>query len=764
MAEVPPQQYPATAPATVPNGQPGTVTAQPVPVPPGWVYDDTNIYRHRDYAGRVTKKPKSDRYLNHKDGKLRNLIVQCTDEIFRGPRIRHGNGPAFALVFCFWSFGDGRVENQGCYAPVPYYFHGDAKVWGNLLENLYYQDVRPALATNNHVYRLLKPRYLCFLNNPYDAKQPGVHIRSVSEWEQEVAAHGNVNLNYLFVAWSTRQFSVHSQEDMMALLQLAERACREANLPAFWISSHCMIDPRELEEDVYRISDIVRGAQKMVIIVGPPPQSYPGQVAVDTDSLLQQWGSRLWTFPEILLSPGNSVSVYNRALGPDSPPLVITKNQFAARVWADTDASLSGQLLDHYAGKLELTRLELSVILLKCLFTCHTNTWLPGDHSYALMGLLHLRPKVDKDDSAFQAFARISLSNDSDQLLERAISILPATGPSQPWHDFSDAYGSQLWDIAPTCQVAGVCGDDTVILDGARGASIRWKSFYYVAFSTKFSWKRLISLFLLQYQGYFFIAGVAIAATISSTSKAGSSSSSSSYTRGSSYYGSGSAPSSGGVSSSGAKAAAALCFLIWIWLWLLTPNLVRTCLGGKLTDVQAALFGFEGYLNAPTVERAIFGGNFNRLGWSVNGSPLSRSYVNEHGERIAVDPTKDPNVKAKVEQAMRATGPGQMRIFTLVDTYNMQMTLFEAERPPVCLFLCGAEGGMQRAVACSYDFTTGTFYRETVLRMPTTSLNRMDRTSRIKLGLSRPVGWFQVRPAAPPIVPMMPVPPGASQV
>jgi len=31
----------------------------------------------------------------------------------------------------------------------------------------------------------------------------------------------------------------------------------------------------------------------------------------------------------------------------------------------------------------------------------------------------------------------------------------------------------------------------------------------------------------------------------------------------------------------------------------MTPNLVRVSLGGKLTGVQAALFGFEGYLNAP---------------------------------------------------------------------------------------------------------------------------------------------------------------------
>jgi len=44
---------------------------------------------------------------------------------------------------------------------------------------------------------------------------------------------------------------------------------------------------------------------------------------------------------------------------------------------------------------------------------------------------------------------------------------------------------------------------------------------------------------------------------------------------------------------------------------------------------------------------------------------------------------------------------------------------------------------MKRAVGCSYDWTTGTLYRETVLRMPTTVLNRMERVNRLKFGLKR---------------------------
>jgi hypothetical protein len=125
MAEIQLSPLPTTASTAPSKSRWGTGTAQPVPVPPreprpprtpeeipislmawlhvfasqwtwrwkfvhhyqkpGWVYDDANIYRHRDYADRIVNKSKSDRYLHHRNGKLRNLIVQCTDEIFRGP-------------------------------------------------------------------------------------------------------------------------------------------------------------------------------------------------------------------------------------------------------------------------------------------------------------------------------------------------------------------------------------------------------------------------------------------------------------------------------------------------------------------------------------------------------------------------------------------------------------------------------------------------------------------------------------------------------
>ena len=92
---------------------------------------------------------------------------------------------------------------------------------------------------------------------------------------------------------------------------------------------------------------------------------------------------------------------------------------------------------------------------------------------------------------------------------------------------------------------------------------------------------------------------------------------------------------------------------------------------------------------------------------------------------------------------------GQTKVFTLVDTFNMTATLFYAVRPPTVLVMGGTEGGMKRAIACSFDITTGTLYRETVLRMPSQSADRMESLPRIRLGLRRPFLDSDVRRIQP---------------
>lgn len=231
-------------------------------------------------------------------------------------------------------------------------------------------------------------------------------------------------------------------------------------------------------------------------------------------------------------------------------------------------------------------------------------------------------------DNPTQIHHRLSLANDSDKLLERYLCTLPAS-PTQPWYDMADAYHSRLWDIEPYCQVAAICERDTIVLDGARGASIRWKSFFPVGFTTGFSWKRSFAVLCMQNNGTIFVVAIVLL--------------------------------SASMGNPALVVVGLVALLLALAVWVHSPTLIRTTYGGKLAEVQAALFGFEGYVNAPAVERSIFGGCFGRLGWSVNGSPLSRSTVNEFGERIGVDPTKDPAVRQLVEDSKHAR-PGDMRV------------------------------------------------------------------------------------------------------
>ena len=355
----------------------------------------------------------------------------------------------------------------------------------------------------------------------------------------------------------------------------------------------------------------------------------------------------MWTFPEVLLSPGRTISVYTRD-GNLQSPLVVAKNQFAAQVWTYMEPDVARHLIDHYLGSISLSHLEQAVLALKCLYSRRTTEYLPGDQAYALMGLLRLRPQVDRTDTAFQAFSRLSLANDSDGLLERYICTLPLT-KEQPWYDMTDAYESSLWDITPYCQVAGIADNDTIIIDGAWGISIRWKTFYPVYWSTGPSWKRWFSAIAVEWNGAFFITAIALIASGASANN--STTVSDGFTTTTYTSNAGTAMIIPGV----------MFLLLFLYIWLITPNLVRVIYGGKFADTQAEMFGFEGHLNAPTIERAIFGGNFGRFSWTTNGSPLSRSVVNEFGERVGIDPCKDPEIRMKVEAAKQAR-PGDMRV------------------------------------------------------------------------------------------------------
>jgi hypothetical protein len=181
-------------------------------------------------------------------------------------------------------------------------------------------------------------------------------------------------------------------------------------------------------------------------------------------------------------------------------------------------------------------------------------------------------------------------------------------------------------------------------------------------------------------------------------------------------------------------------FLLAVAIILTSPYLLLTAYTGKFWGTQAWFFGIEGYVPIEIIERNLFGIALGRLKWSTNGSKLSEHHEAKDisalvGECEAVLPKIPETHPHQTSQYPRPTHNGRERLFTLVDTYSMTVTLFRAARPPAAVMICGREGGMQRAVLCSYDWRTQTFCRETVLRMKTIVVEKMFRIDRFRFSL-----------------------------
>ncbi|KAL4738835.1 hypothetical protein BDV11DRAFT_170577 [Aspergillus similis] len=581
--------------------------------------------------------------------------------------------------------------------------------------------------------RLLRPRYLCLAD-----KEPKDRIISVLQWERLYGPEAS--LEYLFIAYTAEQFPL--DEDLDELHAIAARAAKAAGLPAYWIACSCMPDDDkhrplpdqavDLAGDLYRISDVVRGCHSLVIIVGSPQDS---PAPPTTETLLRQWGRRMWTFPEVVLSPSHKeITIYTRGTNLDHP-LRVRKALFPRLAWAD--ASDSQQLIDHYEGLQPLGYLQLVALALKCLAARKTIAYFPGDMVYALQGLLWCRPEVNPQDTAFQAFCRLSLANDSNHLLERLICLSPS-GPGSEWHNLEDFWNCKLWNINPCCQVVGVADNDSVILSGAFGCSIRWDSFPRVRL-IKPSEKSIIEIkgqllcfYIIAFLFFFSEISVLFTLLVTHIAVSGDPENMSGYD----------VVKVCGFISAGLFAAFLVFCLPLPYLVKSRADDLKATASGPARRSEPYLIGIEGYLNLETIETALFGFNSGHLRWSMECSNLSRS--REEDERnqniIGVDPyTSDPEIKDEVQRNIdRGTPLGQPRIFTLVDTFSMTVTLFEAVYPPVAMLLCGSEGGLQRALLCSYDGTSQCLYRETVLRVPTRMVEKMHRVERFRLALKRP--------------------------
>lgn len=589
-------------------------------------------------------------------------------------------------------------------------------------------------AEEDHV-RGSGPRYLCFLQNAPDGEAAGLETCKVSDWVQAHGGQGKVDTDYVFVSYTREQFCVATEAEIArwdiphdrrrayaqlssanrhALVKHATEAARSAGKKAFWIDFECIRDTKEVTGnssqscDFSRICDIVRAASSMAIVVGPPvetqlpggaPQPYNnGSVT----AWLQQWSTRLCFLPEILLCPSEP-QIKVCAVSSDLPAEQITKRHLVMRA-ALPDASDLRQLIDHYESSAHLSPLELASLALQCLSARQTDQSDQGNIAYALMGLLQRRPPVNRGDTGFEAFARLSLANNGDKLLERLLCVRTERYDAA-WHDTKDAWGMSLSDIKPHCQVAGIVDDQTVTLDGAYGAAIQWDSMAQVAFFQKSTLARVFAKIALRGVPAYFIMGSAM--TIPAV-----------------------------VNPSDSNAFLLILGLLFVIpsliVILLSPVMILNIYRGNFWSTQALFIGVEGIPESlGSIERNLFGFDHGRLKWSAAGSSLSRHVLSPHGECVALPPAKDHGT-GTVHDRRDGTRP-----FTLIDTYTMVATAFRAKRPPTAVMVCGQEGGMQRAILCSYDWRRATFAREEVIRMKTTVLNRMSRVDRFRFALRR---------------------------
>ena len=554
--------------------------------------------------------------------------------------------------------------------------------------------------------RLLGPRFLCVLDESESRGYKTICVDNLRDTDS-----GKGILDYVFMSYTRRQFYTQitgdptlpsetnlmtkaaAERDRATLVACAVAAAKSAQVEAFWIDFEC-VQPEGEErnedsvEDVYRICDIARAAYSLVIVTGPPLSGphYGHDSSTARMEWLKEWGSRLWTVPEALLAPTeHRITIY--IVGTDKPE-VVAKRNLASRVWDDAD--LMRQLIDHYESSIHLTPLEHISIALECLQRRQTEQRMSGDVAYALMGLLRQRPKVNKHDSAFEAFARLSFANDIDNVLERLICLRP-TRQDAPWYDMHDQWNAALRDIQPLCEVTDLAGNDAVVLGDVRGAVINWfflEPVDYEATSTRpYAWffartypavvmwgiLLLIGLDILSFFVWPLIANPRVRVTLLS------------------YY----------------SFAFMFVVLVGLLISLISPLLLLRLFRGKIHQTQARFFGVEGVPRLDKVEEIILGSNRQRFSWERDIDC----------EEPSGDSSEDPE---------------RLRQFTLIDTLTLSAINFVAKRPSNAIFACGREPGYVRSALCSYDVDSSIFHRETIIRMNPTILHRIPEVDRVR--------------------------------
>ncbi|KAK1488251.1 hypothetical protein CTAM01_11474 [Colletotrichum tamarilloi] len=573
----------------------------------------------------------------------------------------------------------------------------------------------------------LRPRYLCFVR---DFEQGIYETVKVSDY---LAQHGDdVDLEFVFVSYTRLQFRVATEEelnkhdyrdeatrnankkvarqDREILAKWGMDAAKRVGKRAFWLDFECVRNDDGIarstssSQDVYRICDIVRAAHSMIIAIGPSANDKVASILASTEPpeykrenvtpWLRQWGSRLWTLPELLLCPGEyRIRLY--VLGDQAEPKELAKRNFAERAWDDAEAVK--ELVDHFEGSAILTDLRLIEAALACFSRRQTDQFNKGDIAYATMGLFpnRHRPPVNKEDSGFQAFAKLSIANDSGAFLSRLISLSQPDGA--PWHRVEDTWGARLSEIFPSVSITGVVGADTVMLDKVHGATIHWDNLEPEPY-----FDRSFGMRYVVFVGFTYFACFSVPMAFSFFT---------------------------GIAS--IVLSDFMRLSIWqVYMWLLPlavvfallfPIVLISTRGRVKQPAKSRLIGIEGIVDSASIEKHL---------WGFNHGNLSTTNPQHYSDE---DDRRDP--PTLLQPSGPPAGSGTFA-FTLVDTYLMTVTHFHCRIPPVAILECGSEGGLQRTLLCSYDARTNTFHRQAVLRVNRRGVEQLHRIDRIRLSLA----------------------------
>lgn len=709
-------------------------------------------YRHRDFYGRVTWRPKDvQRYISPTDCAPKHLIVQATQEVYEShpagdwrrtkitgnvpmilrisewalaPSNQDGNGDHRARHLFRRFFGILSMSRRVFLVTIPLMIVISLpieKIWVDTDFEKTYTDVPysywdyPKYTRNSADMQPLPGIQGTQSVSPRDKQETYSKARLLRPRQLVVLENGRWTITsetncckYIFFSWTASHFNAWvSENDGKQLEEIARAQTLKAGLEAYWLDFRCCAPDTNSElraADLHRMCDVIRGARGIYVLL--PDLTIESKRA---------WGSRMWTLPEVLLSVKPEV----KFCSPFQETEELSKLDMAEQLW---DGIANSRLLaEHYSNVLTLSRMELFSAALFALSHRPRNMFVKADFAYALMGLLHHRIQMDKQKGELHALAQLSLANDSDRLLERMVGLFPK--PCQQHENIflslveTDQFKTHLWDIEPLCQVVGLDEGGEIILDGCQGISIRWKAFPKMKYRRHPGFRKFVAEITLRSGAYWSALGLTLMITRA-------------------YHISRNRDSTdrlGVLVDQGLMALGALALLFAFLLSLAAPKAVRWLYGGRIGETAPWLVGFEGVMPIAQLERMIFGNIAGRLTYE----PSSTLYAERHrDERIGIEPfwvaeSATPAASASSRPAL----PMGHRFFTLVDTGTFTVSIFSSVRPPSVALICGREGGMLRTVLCHYERSNNCLYKETVMRMDSLTLNQATNLPWIKFSL-----------------------------